>query len=260
MGRSGSGSGYWQEIAGHWVLLPPRPQGIIHFLGGAFAGTTPHVSYRWLLERLAWQNFGVIATPFTVGLDHQRLATDIHRRLLRVWASLGVSERLPIYGLGHSMGCKLHLLLGSLWPAPRAANLFMAYNNSPLRGAIPGLANLQNAPLLDQLPLEFTPSPGATLELVRRDYGVARNLLIRFAEDTLDETPALAETLRRRFPQLLRVVNLPGTHVTPLGLEVNWSAGRTFTPMDAVGQWMKQWAYQHLYALETTLLQELAVG
>src|SRR3712207_8300559 len=35
-----------------WVLIPPRPKGIVHFLGGAFVATAPHVTYRWLLEQL----------------------------------------------------------------------------------------------------------------------------------------------------------------------------------------------------------------
>ncbi|MGJ3253883.1 MAG: DUF1350 family protein, partial [Elainellaceae cyanobacterium] len=31
----------WQEISGNWVLIPPRPTAIVHFLGGAFVATAP---------------------------------------------------------------------------------------------------------------------------------------------------------------------------------------------------------------------------
>ena len=43
----------WLEIAGNWVLIPRKPLGIIHFLGGAFVATLPHITYRRLLEFLA---------------------------------------------------------------------------------------------------------------------------------------------------------------------------------------------------------------
>jgi hypothetical protein len=38
---------------------------------------------------------------------------------------------LPIYGLGHSMGCKVHLLINSLWQVERAGNIYMSFNNYP---------------------------------------------------------------------------------------------------------------------------------
>ena len=43
----------WLSISGNWVLIPPRPQAILHFLGGAFVATLPHLTYRCLLEELA---------------------------------------------------------------------------------------------------------------------------------------------------------------------------------------------------------------
>ena len=55
----------WQEISGSWVYLPEREvEGIIHFLGGAFVATAPHVSYRSILEQLCEAGYAIIATPF----------------------------------------------------------------------------------------------------------------------------------------------------------------------------------------------------
>ena len=60
----------WLEIAGNWVLIPRKPLGIIHFLGGAFVATLPHLTYRRLLEFLAQQGYVVIATPFVNTFAH----------------------------------------------------------------------------------------------------------------------------------------------------------------------------------------------
>ncbi|NEP28436.1 DUF1350 family protein, partial [Moorena sp. SIO3I6] len=108
----------WQEISGNWVLIPNRPTGIIHFLGGAFIATAPQVTYRLLLEELARQRYAVIATPFVNTLDHIAIARDVLNRfettLNRLQVTNALRKRyLPIYGIGHSMGCKLHLLIGS---------------------------------------------------------------------------------------------------------------------------------------------------
>ena len=64
----------WQERNGNWVLTPSQPIGIIHFLGGAFVATAPHITYRWLLEKLASQGYLIIATPFINTLDHKSIA------------------------------------------------------------------------------------------------------------------------------------------------------------------------------------------
>ena len=67
----------WQEIRGTWVLVPSNPIGIIHFLGGAFVATLPHLTYRWLLEHLADKGYLIIATPFVNTLDHIAIAKSV---------------------------------------------------------------------------------------------------------------------------------------------------------------------------------------
>jgi hypothetical protein len=137
----------WQEISGSWVLIPQSPKGIVHFLGGAFVATAPQVTYRWLLEQLGRQRYVVIATPFVNTLDHAAIARDVLNRfettLDRLQTTTVLRKRyLPIYGVGHSMGCKLHLLIGSLFSVERAGNILISFNNYPARRAIPFVEQL----------------------------------------------------------------------------------------------------------------------
>jgi len=67
----------WKEIAGNWVLVPQKQIGIVHFLGGAFVATAPQLTYRWLLEQLAAENYVVVATPFVNTLDHTAIARSV---------------------------------------------------------------------------------------------------------------------------------------------------------------------------------------
>ena len=47
--------GDWIEIEGNWVLRPLKGSAtsVVHFLGGAFVGAAPQLTYRLLLESLA---------------------------------------------------------------------------------------------------------------------------------------------------------------------------------------------------------------
>lgn len=49
----------WMEVEGAWVLYPPSnraPEAVVHFLGGAFVGAAPQISYRLFLEALSNRN------------------------------------------------------------------------------------------------------------------------------------------------------------------------------------------------------------
>lgn len=147
----------WKEIQGNWVLVPRNPIGIIHFLGGAFVATAPHLTYRWVLEQLAEKGYVVIATPFVNTLDHIAIANSVllnfERALERLRDSSSLRKLyLPIYGIGHSMGCKLHLLIGSVLGAERAGNILISFNNYAAKDAIPLVEQLNSA-----LAIEFTP-------------------------------------------------------------------------------------------------------
>jgi hypothetical protein len=242
----------WQEVSGSWVLIPSRPTGIVHFLGGAFVATAPHVTYRWLLEQLGRQGYAVIATPFVNTLNHTAIARDVLNRfettLDRLQATTVLRKRyLPIYGVGHSMGCKLHLLIGSLFPVERAGNILISFNNYPARRAIPFIEQLNIDTAFN---VEFTPSPIETNQLIAQRYEIRRNLLIKFTNDEIDQTADLTNVLKARFPEMITFQMLPGTHLTPLGQDVSWQAGTVFTPFDAIGQWVKQEVYRDLNRLK----------
>ncbi len=245
----------WQEVSGNWVLVPQHPKGIVHFLGGAFVATAPHLTYRWLLEQLANQGYVVVATPFVNTLDHSAIAKSVLQSfdstLERLQAKATLRKRyFPVYGLGHSMGCKLHLLIGSLFPVERAGNILISYNNYAARDAIP---LVQQFDFNSAFNIEFTPSPLETSKLVQESYGVRRNLLIKFTNDTIDQSAALTQLLQGRFPNMVTVQKLNGTHTTPLGQDINWQTGSTFTPFDAIGQWVKQEVYRDLNQLKRVI-------
>ncbi|KJH70433.1 DUF1350 family protein [Aliterella atlantica] len=245
----------WQEISGNWVLIPRHPVGIVHFLGGAFVATAPHLTYRWLLEQLAEQGFAVVATPFVNTLDHSAIALSVLQSFDRTVAELHARSLLrrrylPIYGLGHSMGCKLHLLIGSLFSVERAGNILISFNNFAARDAIPLVQQLNHPAFA----VEFTPSPVETNNLVQERYSVRRNLLIKFSNDTLDQSAALSQLLQQRFPNMVTAQTINGSHTTPLGQDVKWQSGSTFTPFDAVGQWFKQEVYRDLNQLKRTII------
>ena len=244
----------WQEISGNWVLIPRHPIAIVHFLGGAFVAAAPQLTYRWLLEELAAKNYAVIATPFVNTLEHTAIAQSVLQSFESARAELQATavlrkRYLPIYGLGHSMGCKLHLLIGSLFPVERAGNILISFNNYAAREAIPLVQ--QFTPTFT---VEFTPSPSETINIVQGRYSIRRNLLIKFANDTIDQSAALTPLLQQRFPDMVTVQTLPGSHTTPLGQDVKWQPGATFTPIDAFGQWFKQEVYRDLNQLKRAIL------
>lgn len=246
----------WWERHGCWLLTPPQPKGIIHFLGGAFVATAPQVTYSRLLTALAQDGFLIIATPFINTVDHRAIATEIYWKLQRTLRYLQEYELrgrdLPIYGLGHSMGCKMHLLICSEFAVQRAGNILISFNNFPVEKSIP-FAEM----LAPSLGVEFIPSPREFMNLVEDDYPIPRNLLIQFSQDELDQTNRLAFLLKARFPGLITQLQLRGTHVTPMGADFKWPIGTTFTPWDVVGQWVRQSLFQDLADLENQLLSWL---
>lgn len=294
----------WQTIAGSTVLIPPNPKGIVHFLGGAFVAAAPQVTYRLLLEYLAEQGYVIVATPFMSSFDHGEIAkaalNSFEQAIARLRHTRQLSPRyLPVYGLGHSMGCKLHLLIASLFEVERAGNIFLAYNNFPAKRSIPLLEQVTESlsdplekmrqaarqviadrKLRDNIPdsvkqnikkglqqidfdainptkLEFIPSPAETLEIVAADYPIRRNLLVKFRDDDLDQTLTLHDLLRDKFGDLVSFCPLNGNHTTPIGQDLRWQVGEDFSPIDAVGQWMRQSVYKDLDGLKREIARWL---
>ncbi|KAL5697968.1 hypothetical protein ACHQM5_029061 [Ranunculus cassubicifolius] len=266
-------SGDWREMEGAWVLRPKNttPTSVVHFIGGVFVGAAPQLTYRLFLERLSEKGVLVIATPFASGLDHFRIADEAQFKFDRCVRSLPEVVDLPCFGIGHSLGSVIHLLIGSRYAVQRSGNVLISFNNKEASVAIPlfspvivpmaqsfgpvisqlissptirfgaemarkQLENLspdimkQVLPLVEQLPPlymdlakgrdDFIPTPEETRRLVKSYYGVSRNLLVKFKDDTIDETPILAQVLSSESALSssldISIRSLPGDHGCPL--------------------------------------------
>ena len=234
-----------QEDAGEGERI--RAKRICHFVGGAFVGASPQLTYRVFLEKLARDaNMVIVATPYELSFDHLRVVDDCQFKFDRAYAKLDEEVKLlPIVSIGHSMGAHVHALANSRYELKREALVLISYNNKPATDAIPLFAEvfvpglsalspvlqpLAASPLreslrdvdknvrnfypdavkefltvVDQLePLlldisngrkEFQPTPDEALDLVKKYYSASNALLIKFKDDTIDETAKLAAAL-----------------------------------------------------------------
>ena len=130
----------------------------------------------------------------------------------------------------------------------------MAYSNASFRQALPGGAWIP-APLAP----EFTPSPSNTERAIANFFPHAPTLAIAFERDDIADMDALygqqQQRLGDRAAQLLRYQTLPGGHGTSAGSRYPFAVGRTFSPADALGQWM----YQSLNAENNRLARVLTL-
>jgi len=135
--------GNWEESAGNFILRPisgKPPIAVIHFLGGAFAGAAPHLTYRYLLESLCEAGYIIVATPYRLELDYVKSCDGIVSKFDAVAVELASQYGpVPVIGLGHSCGALLQTLITCLFPdTPRALNILISFNNKPVKDAIPG--------------------------------------------------------------------------------------------------------------------------
>ena len=103
---------YWRNVNKIWCLWPPRPKGLIEVIGGSYLSASPHLSYRKLLEEIFKGNIAIHAWSYLPGLDHQKLANEAWKELRGCKRKLEkrVGVLPPPIKLGHSLGCKLHLI------------------------------------------------------------------------------------------------------------------------------------------------------
>ncbi|CAL5032304.1 unnamed protein product [Urochloa decumbens] len=139
--REGWGStGDWTEVEGAWVLRPKSsdPSFVVHFVGGIFVGAAPQITYRFFLERLADRGALVIATPYASGFDHFFIADEVQFKFDRCLRNLDEPVNdLPTFGVGHSLGSVIHMLIGSRYAVQRSGNVLMSFNNKEASSAIP---------------------------------------------------------------------------------------------------------------------------
>jgi hypothetical protein len=230
----------WFNLNGCSVRLPPlsyiakggKPKSIVHFVGGFLLGARSAVAYNDLLEMLADHGHVVVVTPIPFfETNHEAVATltaerfnaCMHEAVFPILESLGSRDDIPIIGLSHSLGCKLTALfscgaakaidgcptLGSDEVARvktdcavnRRMNIFMAFNNMPLRG------NLQ-----------FSPTPDETWDRIRSSYRVKENIVLQFSSDNLDQSDRIFDILSESGKSLnVTKQVIPGDHLSPVG-------------------------------------------
>jgi Protein of unknown function (DUF1350) len=102
----------FQAVYTCWVAEHPEPIGTIEFLGGALFGSLPNVSYSYFLNYFYDQGYTIVTAPFRLGLNHEKIAIEIHSDRQRVFDTLKpIHKELPRYWIGHSLGCKYIILL-----------------------------------------------------------------------------------------------------------------------------------------------------
>ncbi len=203
----------WRQLGQTWCLWPAQPIGLIEMLGGSYLSTTPHISYKRLLEELNKKGLAIHAWGYLPGLDHQSQSNQAWKDLRKCREQLQnrVGEIPLSIRLGHSLGCKLHLL------APDGGRnskclIAISFNNFGASRSIPMLKQL--APKIG-FQTEFSPSPLETMRLISERYLLANNLLISFREDKLDQSSRLLQCLKERSIDASQIMRLPGDHLTP---------------------------------------------
>jgi len=221
----------WRQRGSLWILDAERggTRGLIEFIGGSYLAATPQVSYHRLLEALAQRGWRIHAWSYVPGFDHQLQANEawrLFRQERQRWlegATAGVPRQadLPagvasegttaVLRLGHSLGCKLHLL------APDGGRgcsglVALAFNNFSAERSVPLLAEVGQQ---FGFRSEFSPSPAETLRLVSGQYRQPSNLLVRFERDGLDQSGRLLAALRQRPDDATTLMQCGGDHLTP---------------------------------------------
>lgn len=135
--------GQWYSMSDCSVLLPRErtPKSIIHFVGGFVAGSASQITYGKLLTTLSNNGHLICVSPIpAVDLNHTNIAEMVSTSFTNCYNTnlkpiLGsVIKDVPIFGLSHSLGGKIIVLLHSnkkyrkVLP-PRAANIFLSFNN-----------------------------------------------------------------------------------------------------------------------------------
>ena len=197
----------WRQRGDIWELEPAAlERGTLEFIGGSYLAASPQLSYRRLLEALASLGWRVRAWSYVPGFDHQDQANLAWRRFRQLRGADG-----SVLRLGHSLGCKLHLL------APdggrgSSALVALSFNNFSAERSIPLLAELGQQ---FNFRSEFSPSPEQTLTQVALTYRQPRNLLVRFNRDQIDQSKRLLGVLQARPEDASELQELPGDHLAP---------------------------------------------
>ncbi|EEF46174.1 uncharacterized protein LOC8258693 [Ricinus communis] len=194
------------------VVIPPpkgkKPRAIIKFLGGAFIGAVPEVTYGYLIELLAKEGYVVVLVPYNVTFDHAHAANQVYEKFnacLDLLLTSGLPDAnltpaqlvgLPVFSVGHSNGALLQVLTGSYFcdNIPKA-NAIISFNNRPATEAVPYFEQL--GPLINQMMPIVEASP--MYSIARSASGDAWKMLIDTAGAIIPDSEQEALTSLTRF-------------------------------------------------------------
>ena len=231
------------EVCCQWPL---RPIGLVEIIGGSYISIRPEVTYKRLISGLLQRNLAVHSWSYIPNFDHQIQANQ-------AWKQFRLSRKIleKRFGLipksirlGHSLGCKLHLLAPD---GGRNCNGLVAisFNNFKADRSIPMLKKMSKS--LD-FQTEFSPSPSETLNLIREHYEQINNLLIRFKNDKLDQNNLLFKSLKERDSDNSEIMQLDGNHLTPISLGIrekllksNFQSCLKYKKIDSIVDLITQW-------------------
>jgi Protein of unknown function (DUF1350) len=85
----------------------------------------------------------VVAAPYETSFDHDRIADVLQLKMTECLRGLDAEvSGLPIYGLGHSLGSVLTLMINSKCGVHRDGNALLSFNHRPVTDTIPFLSPL----------------------------------------------------------------------------------------------------------------------
>ena len=201
---------------------PSNPKKIIEFIGGSYLATRPDFTYKRFIENLLKKNYAVHAYRYIPQFDHQEISFKAWKDFKSCKKVLfkRISKEINTIRIGHSLGCKLHLISPD---GGRNCEKFISisFNNFSANNSIPLLKNISKNL---EFKTEFSPSPKRTLKIINNTYIQSRNLLIKFNSDKLDQTETLLSVLKNRENDKTSGLLMKGNHtlIASAGLRENF--------------------------------------
>ncbi|WP_438949406.1 DUF1350 family protein [Prochlorococcus sp.] len=206
----------------NYCYWPSNPKKIIEFIGGSYLASKPDLAYKRFIKSLIDKNYAVHAYKYTPQFDHQELAIRAWKDFKSCQRSLSkrIGTSIPSIRIGHSLGCKLHLISPD---GGRNCEKFISisFNNFSANKSIPFLKKISQKL---EFTSEFSPSPERTFGIIKKTYYQKNNFLIKFNSDELDQTDKLLSCLRGRKEDNSKGIKLKGTHtiIASAGLRENF--------------------------------------
>ena len=189
---------------------PSNPKKIIEFIGGSYLATRPDFAYKRFIENLLIKNYAVHSYRYIPQFDHQEISYKAWKDFKNCKRILikRLSKELKTVRVGHSLGCKLHLISPD---GGRNCEKFISisFNNFSANNSIPLLKNISQK---FEFRSEFSPSPNRTLKIINNTYIQNKNLLIKFDDDKLDQTESLLSALKLRANDNSKGLLMKGNH------------------------------------------------